>query len=304
MRIANAPCSWGTLEFDGLEGEQIGYGQMLDELTETGYEGTELGDWGYMPTDVYALSTELARRRISMRGAFVPIALSRAEELESGIRRALRTARLLADVAEPADPPVLVLADENARDPVRTANAGRITSAMGLSNANWMTLAQGANAVAAAVRQETGLATVFHHHCAGFVETPAEIRRFLALTDPDLVSLVFDTGHYAYGAGDCAVVVEAMEELFDRIEYVHFKDCHPGVAEMAGREAWDYFTAVGSGLFCELGDGGIDFPAVVSFLRSRGYDGWAVVEQDVLPGMGSPRESAARNRAYLRRLGI
>ena len=304
MRIANAPCSWGTLEFDGLDGEQIAYGQMLDELAETGYAGTELGNWGYMPTDAAALRAELGRRKISMRGAFVPVALSREEELGSGIRRALRTARLLADVGEPADPPVLVLSDENARNPVRTANAGRITPAMGLSDVHWRLAAKGANSLAAAVRKETGLATVFHHHCAGFVETPAEIRRFLELTDPSLVSLVFDTGHYAYGAGDCAAVVGALDEFFDRIDYVHFKDCHPAVADEAGRKAWDYFMAVGSGLFCELGQGGIDFPAVVSVLRSRGYDGWVVVEQDVLPGMGSPRDSASRNREYLRGLGL
>ena len=54
LRVGNAPCSWGTLEFQGHQGkpgEQIAFGRMLDELAETGYTGTELGDWGYMPTD-------------------------------------------------------------------------------------------------------------------------------------------------------------------------------------------------------------------------------------------------------------
>lgn len=51
IRVANAPCSWGDLGIEGLEGESIGYQQMLDELVETGYIGTDLGDWGYMPTD-------------------------------------------------------------------------------------------------------------------------------------------------------------------------------------------------------------------------------------------------------------
>ena len=50
IRVANAPCSWGALEFD-LEGEAPGYVQVLDEIAETGYAGTELGDWGFMPTD-------------------------------------------------------------------------------------------------------------------------------------------------------------------------------------------------------------------------------------------------------------
>jgi inosose dehydratase len=49
-----------------------------------------------------------------------------------------------------------------------------------------------------------------------------------------------------------------------------------------------------------LGKGSVDFPAVLRWLAGRGYDGYVLVEQDVLPGMGSPRESARRNRGYLR----
>ena len=51
LRVGNAPCSWGMLEFEEAKGEPIAYSRMLDELVETGYTGTELGDWGYMPTD-------------------------------------------------------------------------------------------------------------------------------------------------------------------------------------------------------------------------------------------------------------
>src|ERR1700730_18152096 len=75
MRIANAPCSWGALEFEGIAEEEITYGQMLDELRDTGYVGTELGDWGYMPTEPGKLREELAIRQLSMVGAFVPVAL-------------------------------------------------------------------------------------------------------------------------------------------------------------------------------------------------------------------------------------
>ena len=41
---------------------------------------------------------------------------------------------------------------------------------------------------------------MFHHHCAGYIETPAEITTLLELTDSKLVGLVFDTGHFYYGA--------------------------------------------------------------------------------------------------------
>ncbi|HWQ14307.1 MAG TPA: TIM barrel protein, partial [Roseiflexaceae bacterium] len=95
-----------------------------------------------------------------------------------------------------------------------------------------------------------------------------------------------------------------LERFGERIWYVHFKDCAPAVAERARAEGWDYFTAVRHGLFCELGRGAVDFPAVAAWLRARGYRGWITVEQDVLPGMGAPRESARRNREYLASIGL
>jgi sugar phosphate isomerase/epimerase len=89
LRVGNAPCSWGSLEFDGVPGETVPFDRMLDELAATGYTGTELGDWGYMPTDPAALGAELSRRSLAMLGAFVPVALR--EPL--GSRRRLRGSR-------------------------------------------------------------------------------------------------------------------------------------------------------------------------------------------------------------------
>jgi len=298
LLVGNAPCSWGTLEFAETKGEQIGYSRMLDELAETGYTGTELGDWGYMPTDPGALRAELERRRLVMLGAFVPVALKNRESHAAGIAAAVKTAQLLAGVAS-APPPFLVLADANGTDPERTRMAGRIGPGNGLAAADWAVFAEGANGVARAVLEETGLKTVFHHHCAGFVETPEEITRFLEHTDPQTVGLVFDTGHFVYGAGHPRVV-EALDRYSARIWYVHFKDCDLAVAAQARRQKWDYFTALRHGLFCELGKGAVDFPAVLRWLGGRGYRGYVLVEQDVLPGMGAPRESARRNREYLR----
>ena len=298
LRVGNAPCSWGTLEFEEAKGEQIGFGRMLDELVDTGYTGTELGDWGYMPTDPAALSAELKKRGLVMLGAFVPVALKHQACHEPGITNALKTARLLAAVGtEPR--PFLVLADNNGSDATRTKNAGRVTRGMGLSAEEWKTFAEGANRLARAVQNETGLRTVFHHHCAGYVETPEEIAQLLELTDPTLLGLVFDTGHYSYGSGG-GDVVDALNRFKDRIWYIHFKDCQPEVAAQARVEGWDYFEALRHGVFCELGKGCVDFPAVLRWLKSSGYDGYTLVEQDVLPGMGAPKESARRNREYLR----
>jgi inosose dehydratase len=298
LRVGNAPCSWGTLEFEQTKGEPIKFDLMLDELAETGYTGTELGDWGYMPTDPSSLRAELDKRRLVMLGAFVPVALKNRDAHDAGVEAAVRTARLLSAVA--TDPkPYLVLADENGSVPERTRNAGRITAELGLTADEWRVFADGANKVAHQVRRETGLRTVFHHHCAGYVETPDEIARFLDLSDPEAVGLVFDTGHYAYGSGSCDAI-GGLNRYKDRIWYVHFKDCDAGLARRARAEQWDYFEALKQGLFCELGKGCVDFPAVLRWLKTTGYAGYTLVEQDILPGMGTPKESARRNREYLR----
>ena len=298
MRVANAPCSWGALEFDWA-GPAPSYARVLDEMSATGYDGTELGDWGFLPTEPPALGSELSGRRLDLLGAFVPVALTDANAHAAGVDAALRVARLLASVGGPAA--LVVLADDTAANAWRTERAGRITPADGLDDNEWRTLAAGADRIAAAVKETTGLRTVFHHHCATFVETAAEIGELMTRTNPSLVGLCLDTGHATFGGGDPIAIFDAWR---DRIWHVHLKDCDPEVRRRAAAEKWDYPTSVRQGVFCELGKGAVDFPAVLERLRRAGYAGWLVVEQDVLPSMGTPAESAARNRAYLRSLGV
>jgi inosose dehydratase len=297
IKIANAPCSWGALEFE-LEGKAPDYVQVLNEIVETGYEGTELGDWGFMPTDPQKLSEEIHGRNLKLLGAFVPVALKKPECHQPGIDVAVRTARLMAAVE--GNLPFIILADENGSIAERTKNAGRVTPEMGLSDSEWQIFAEGAEKAAAAVKKETGLRTAFHHHCAGYVETPAEIETLMSLTDPTLLGLVFDCGHYRFGGGD---PVEGLKKYGHRVWHFHFKDYHPGFGKQGIQEGWDYFQSVSAGVFCELGKGEVNFPALLEELNKVGYEGWGVVEQDVLPGMGKPKESAKRNREYIRSLG-
>ena len=308
IEVGNAPCSWGTLEFEGLEANPVNYTQMLDELVETGYTATELGDWGFMPTDPEALREEIESRNLTMLGAYVGIAFKYPTHMAEGKELALKTARLLA-AAFPNHKPYIILADDNAAEPDRTQYAGRATPQISLKPEEWKVFTANVQEVARMVLEETGLPALFHHHCAGYVETEAEIDRFLELTDPSLVNLVFDTGHFVFGSGPNSPyasgrIVPALEKYASRIKYVHFKDCHPGIAARSRQENLPYLTSLRHGVFCELGKGCVDFPGVLEWLRKRDYSGWVLVEQDVLPGMGTPKESAKRNRDYLRSIGL
>ena len=251
-----------------------------------------------MPTDPKELSHEIHKRNLVLLGAFVPVFLKDPAAHQPGIEVAVRTASLMAAVEGAL--PVIVLADENGRVPERKNNAGRVTPEMGLSDSEWQIFAEGATKVAETVKKETGLRTAFHHHCAGYVETPAEIAKLMSLTDPSVLGLVFDCGHYRFGGGD---PVEGLRKYGKRVWHFHFKDHHPGVGKQVAENGWDYFHALRKGIFCELGKGDVDFPSLMKELANLDYDGWGVVEQDVLPGMGQPKESAKRNREYIRSLG-
>jgi inosose dehydratase len=252
-----------------------------------------------MPTDPVELKKILLEYNLNLLGAFVPAALSDPNEHIKGKELALRTAQLMYDAG--FEDAFIVLADENGTVDYRTNNAGRITAEMGLSEAMWKNFSAGANMVALAVKEKLGMRTVIHHHCAGFVETPQEIDKLMQLTDPDLLGLCLDTGHYAFGGGD---PVKALETYYSRIWHIHFKDYEPDAGRQVAEKDLDYFQAVEAGVFCELGKGNVDFKSVVEILDNNGYEGWIVVEQDVLPGMGSPRDCAAHNRGFIKSLGL
>lgn len=298
IKIANAPCSWGVLEFD-LEGKAATFDQVLNEIQETGYAGTELGDWGFLPTNPAELRKELDKRSLSLLGAFVPIFLKNPASHLSGIENAVKTANLMANAGYPDA--FIILADENGSVPERTKNAGRVTPSMSLTADEWNVFAEGANLVAREVKKQTGLRTAFHHHCAGYVETPEEIDTLMRLTDPSLLGLVLDMGHCMFGGGDPLHVLQTYR---NRIWHVHFKDCDPEIARKSREKGLDYFKSIAAGVFCELGKGKVDFKAIVKELNAQQYNGWIVVEQDVLPGMGNPKVCARRNREYIKSLGL
>ena len=300
MKIANAPCSWGALEFDLEEkSEEIGFEQVLDEIKETGYLGTELGDWGFMPTDPSKLKAEVSKRGLQLLGAFVPVALADKSKHAMGVEAALKVAQLMYNAGY--NDAFIVLADENGSVAERTKNAGRITPEMGLSKEQWGVFASGAEKIAQAVKDKYGIRTVFHHHCAGYVETPEEIDMLMSVTDPNLLGLCLDMGHYAIGGGN---PLHALKKYDKRIWHVHFKDYSPDAAKASQEVNGDYFDAIKRGVFCELGKGNVDFPRIISHLKEKGYKDWIVVEQDILPGMGKPKECAQANRDYLISLGL
>jgi len=292
IKVGNAPVSWGVMEVAGW-GEQVPYGQVLDEISEAGYAGSELGPYGYFPTEPNALMSELSARGLQLVASFVPIPLAHPERHEAGYHEAMKVAQLLAR----SGAPLIVLADEMSEE--RIAVSGRVDEARdGMNDSQWDGAVRLIRRIAEACR-ELGLSPVFHHHAGTFVETPKEIARLCESTDPDLLGLCLDTGHYFFGGGD---PVDAVRLYGARIRHLHLKDVQLPVLKAARRNEVGFLEAVRRGVFCELGDGAVDLNTVIQDMIAAGYSDWAIVEQDVDTRNAGvkPLENAIRSRQYLR----
>jgi inosose dehydratase len=149
------------------------------------------------------------------------------------------------------------------------------------------------------VARSRGLRPVLHHHVGTYVETPDEVAAVLERTP---VGLCLDTGHYVYGGGD---PLAAVRTFGSRVDYLHLKDVDPRKLAEVRRDGLDFAGGVAAGVFCPLGRGCVPFGEIFEELVRLGFDGWAVVEQDVDPtgrtGV-NPLEAARCSREYLRSL--
>lgn len=297
IQVATAPCSWGvSLASQSAPG--VDARQVLDEMAEAGYSGTELGELGFFPRDPEELRDLLQARGLTLVAGFVQAPLLKVEADSTHLDRTLEVAALLSSVNPSA---YLILSDAIGADSTRTARSGRIGPEDAPSDSAWHALVRGAQILARSTRDRTGIKTLLHPHCATHIEAPDEVERFLDWTEPDLIGLCLDTGHFAYGGGS---PLTALYKHGDRLRHIHLRDLSLDVAERARCEGLDYFAAVESGLFPELGRGGLDLENLLMELEGLDYSGWVVVEQKVLPGMDPPAVSAKRNRDYLRGMGV
>jgi inosose dehydratase len=262
--------------------------RVLEEIAAAGYDGTELGPYGYYPTDASVLREWLTAHKLTLTSAFVPLRWFQPGRLPGDIDALMQVAQLLMAL----DCPFVVVADGMA-----------MRGEPSPSDSAWQSAASAMENVARQL-QRLGLRMVFHLEAGSRLATPDDLARVCALTDPELVGICLDTGHYAYNFGNPR---EALRQYGTRVRYVHLKDVDPAVRKRVKEDRLDFHTAVRSSVFTPLGRGCADIAGVVSDLRSIGYQGWLVAEQDVLMPLAegsTPLENARQSREFLRQLGL
>ena len=294
IRIGNAPCSWGV-EF-AQDPRNPSWQSVLKDCAAAGYKGIELGPVGFMPEDPAVLAEGLANHDLELIGGVVFRAYHDPDAWEDVLDATHRTARALK--AHGAQHLVLI----DSISPRRAPTAGRADEAEQMDKAEWTAYRDRIAESARIGAEEYGLTVGIHAHAGGFMDFEPELERLLDEVDERILKICFDTGHHSYAGFD---PVAFMKRHVDRISYMHFKDISPDVKADVIANRTGFYDACGQGIFCNLGDGDVDFPAVRQVLLDAGFQGWCTVEQDCDPTLDpDPVGDARKNREYLESIGF
>ena len=292
IKIGSAPDSWGV--WFPSDPKQTPWQRFLDEIVQAGYEWTELGPYGYLPTHLPTLRAELDRRGLKVSATFAMAALEEPKAWPELERQVLGAGEQLAALGAS----FLVLIDDAYSD----LFTGKAIAPSRLDESAWKRLIETTHRVADIAVNRFGLKLVFHPHAETHVEYEDQIEALLDQTDPTKVFLCLDTGHHAYRGGD---PVAFFRRHHERIPYLHLKSVDGQMQKRVKEEKIPFAVAVGMDMFCEPSKGAVDFLAFRDALRAHTYEGWAIAEQDMYPApFDKPLPIAKRTRAYLREIGI
>lgn len=289
--FGTAPDSWGV--WFPNDDRQPPWHTFLEEAAAAGYEMIELGPYGYLPTNPRILANELEARGLAVVAGTVSSRLDDARSRDATMATVDEVARLVSEVGGQ----FLVLMQDAYRNP-----NGTFIGSRELDDRAWDELVRTLEQAGMLVRDRYGLTLAFHPHADTAVETPAQVDRLLEHTDPGLVSLCLDTGHYEWHGGD---TVEFFERSAERIPYLHLKSIQRDIVARVRSEDIPFAEAVTLGAVCEPNAGAVDFPALAAAMDRIGYRGAAVVEQDMYPleDLTTPLPIASRTRHYFETLG-
>ncbi|MFT7059154.1 MAG: inosose dehydratase [Pseudorhodobacter sp.] len=294
IRIGNAPCSWGVEFADDPRNPT--WRSVLKDCATAGYKGIELGPVGFMPEDPAILAEALAEHDLTLIGGVVFRAYHDPDAWDDVLDATHRTCKALA--AHGAKHLVLI----DSISPRRAPTAGRASEAEQMDASEWQAYRDRIAQSARIGAEDYGLTVGIHAHAAGFMDFEPELEKLLDEVDESILKICFDTGHHSYAGFD---PVAFMKRHMNRISYMHFKDIDPKVKTGVIENRTGFYDACGQGIFCNLGKGDVDFPAVRQLLIDAKFEGWCTVEQDCDPTMDvRPVDDARANREYLESIGF
>ena len=287
IKLGIAPIAWTNDDMPDL-GKENTFEQCVSEMALAGFTGCEVG--GKYPKDTAVLKKALDLRGMSIASAwFSSFLLTQPyEQVEKDFIAHCEFLHTMGakfcNVAEQGNSiqgkfDKAVFADK----PYNTEE-------------QWKLLTEGLNKLGA-VAKKIGLTMTYHHHMGTGVQTFEEIDRLMAETDPELVWLLYDTGHLVCSGEDYLAI---LKKYLPRIRHIHLKDIRMKVRNEVKEKNMCFLDGVRAGMFTVPGDGDVDFEPIFDIVNASDYDGWYIVEAEQDPAKANPFEYALKARKYIR----
>ena len=287
VKLGIAPIAWTNDDMPDL-GKENTFEQCVSEMALAGFTGSEVGN-------KYPKDPEVLKKALELRGVeicnqwFSSFLITKPiEEVEKEFRAQL--AFLKAMGAK------VIGASEQSHSVQGQMDTPIFGHKYEMNDEEWDTFCTGMNKLGKIAKEEYGIALTFHHHMGTVVKSLAEVDRMMENTDPEYVSLLFDTGHFTYCGED---PLEVVKKYVHRIKHVHLKDIRPEVVEQVKKENMSFLAGVRAGAFTIPGDGCINYDPIFKVLEDAGYEGYMVVEAEQDPAKANPLEYAIRARKFI-----
>lgn len=288
VKLGIAPIAWTNDDLPDLGGENT-FEQCVSEMALAGFTGSEVGN-------KYPKDQEILKKALQLRGVeicnqwFSSFLISKPfEEVEKEFRAQLGFLKAMGAK--------IIGASEQSYSVQGQQETPVFGQKYVMDDKEWELLCSGLDRLGKIAKEEYGISLTFHHHMGTVVQDPDEVKRMMDNTNPEYVSLLFDTGHFAYCGAD---PLEMVKTYADRIRHVHLKDIRPEVVQKVKDNGLSFLEGVRMGAFTIPGDGCIDFDPIFEVLEKAGYEGYMVVEAEQDPVKANPFEYALKARAFIR----
>ncbi len=286
VKLGIAPIGWTNDDMPDLGAENT-FQQCVSEMALAGFTGCEVGN--KYPKDTDELKKALDLRGMQICNAWFSAFLTTNpyEEVEADFIKHITFLKTMG---------AKVVGISEQGHSIQGTDLPIFEAKYVMNDEEWERLCTGLNKLGK-VAKDMGIALTFHHHMGTVVQTAAEIDRMMENTDPELFSLLYDSGHLAYCGEDYMAV---LKKYAKRIKHVHLKDIRPAVIEKVKAEHLSFLQGVRLGTFTVPGDGAIDFGPIFDVLAESGYEGYVLVEAEQDPAIANPLEYAIKARKYIR----
>ena len=284
--LACAPIAWTNDDLPDLGAENT-FEQCVSEMALAGFTGSEIGN--KYPKDVETLKHKLDVRGMRICNAWFS-SLLLSEDYDATIEAFIKHRDFLHALG------AKVIGASEQGNSIQGKDVSIFGEKPVYTDEQWELIRKGFNKMGE-LAKEKGMYFTVHHHMGTGVQTAEEIDKLMEITDPDLVYLLFDTGHLSFSGED---VLGVLKKYVNRVKHVHLKSIRKDVIEDAKVKGYSFLDSVRAGSFTVPGDGDFDFTPVFDILDEAGYEGWVVVEAEQDPAKANPYEYAVLARNYIR----